>query len=521
MDLLNFLAALALLLWGARQMQRGLRDLSPSWWDAPALRTRWPARAARAAALGGAVGSALAVLAFTIAPPWGFQLLLIAGAPAWSASRPQGVRAAGRALFGAGVVLLGFQILVVTTVATGEEALLAAIAEGLEQEPLLASVFGVLVALLLRSVFAAILLLIGAGASWLPETAALALLAGIHVGGALAGLPRGRSAVAQRRLAAGRLVAALLAAVAVHLLGPGASRLTGSFGSLELAVANVAFCGLAAALLLGLNGPLLHWVEQWLPQPAPPADAGALRHLESADPGQPSLALSAAVREVMRLADLVGGMLRHAVVAVLENDRAAIDAVVRAEQEADDLYRATKRYLARIPHARLAARERQRWEELMVYLIALEQIADGVDRMLPRSEAWNAQGKFDYPPAARGEFRALHDLLSRNLQLASGLCLERWPAAAAGLLDAEESFRKLERSASAAHIARVVAGDAASIAVSGLHLDLLADLAQMNARLCGFARFFLELREDEDAQSGKEAQGIALASPANLPGGLD
>ena len=564
MVLLNLLAALALLLWGALQMRRALRDLSSSWMDllgrlaargryaawaaglasgvlqpqeAPVRRgaqlarlARLPAAGAHAAMLGGSLGSAFAVLAFSIAPAWSFHLLLIAGAVAWNANRPQRVRAAGRALFGAGVVLLGLQILAIAAAPAGDADLLAAVAQGLEQEALLACVFGVLAALLMRSLFAALLLLAAAGASWLPAGTALALLAGIHLGGALIHRPREPGGVAERRLAAGHLVAMLLAASALLLLAPEASRLMTGFDGVDLALANAAFCGLASAALLNLAGPLARMTQRWMPQRIAPTRTTALQHLESADPAEPSLALSAAVRQVMRLADLVGEMLQRATVAVLENDRGAIDAVGRAEQQVDDLYRATKRYLARIPQARLSAHEQRRWDELMVFLIALEQIADGVDSMLPRTEAWNAQRKLAYPPAAQAEFRALHALLSRNLQLAAGLCLERWPASADSLLAAEEQFRKGERSACAAHIARVVAGDAASIAVSGLHLDLLADLAQMNARLCGFARFFLELREGDEpepaapdaaAHSGKEARGIALASPATQRCGLD
>ena len=82
------------------------------------------------------------------------------------------------------------------------------------------------------------------------------------------------------------------------------------------------------------------------------------------------------------------------------------------------------------------------------------------------------------------------------------------------ILAAEEAFRKLERSACAAHIARVVAADPASIAVSALHLDLLADLAEMNARLCGFARFFLELHEAGPMDCGVPAKPVTPAMHA-------
>lgn len=544
MVLLNLLAALVLLLWGTRQMRRGLHELPASWLDAlarhaargryaawaaglaagllqapedPVRRVvrlarleRLPAPAQHAAILGGTVGCALAVLAFTSAPGWTFHLLLIAGAAAWSPSRRQRVRTAGRALFGAGVVLLALQILAIAGAPGGNGTLVSAVARGLEQELLLAAVLGVLAALLLRSLFAAVLLVAAVAASWLPTGPVLALLAGVHVGSALASFSRQPAGIAERRLAAGHAIAMLLASGALLLVLPDASRLLGALDGVDLAFANAAFCGLLAVVFLNLAGPLARLVRHLLPEPAAPTEASALRHVEAVDPADSSVALSAALRQVMGLANLVSEMLRQATAAILENDRAAIDAVYAAEQEVDELYRDTKQYLARIPHHPMAASEQRRWEEIMVFLIALEQIADGVDRMLPRAEAWNAKRQFAYPPAAQAEFRELHGLLTRNLHMAAGLCLERWPGSATALLAAEEAFRDLERSICAAHIGRVAAGDPASIAVSGAHLDLMAELAHMNTRLCGFARFFQELQE-----AAARAEGVAPARPAN------
>jgi phosphate:Na+ symporter len=539
MVLLNLLAALALLLWGAGQVQRASRDLSPSWMDplvryaargrhaaaasglvagllqAPENPVRRGAQlaqlavlsaaAAHAATLGASVGCALAVLAFASAPSSTFHVLLIGGAVAWHAKRGQRVRAAGRGLFGAGVVLLGLQILAIAVATAADAALLAALARALEQELLLASLLGVVTALLLRSVFAAVLLLAVLGASWLPPGATLALLAGIHVGSALASYSGREQEAMERRLAAGQLLTMLLAAALVLMLVAGMPPRIETFDGSDVAVANAALCGLAALVVLNLTGIVARWSKRLAPQRSPMAGSASLQHLDGIDPREPSLALSASLRQVMRLAALVGEMLEQASVAILHNDAAAIEAARDAEQEVDELYRGAKQYLAKIPQWRLGANEQQRWEELIAFLIALEQIADGIDTVLPRWEAWDAARQSVYPAAAQREFRTLHGLLVRNLQTAAGLCLERWPAQARSLLAAEETFRTLERSACKAHIRRLVDGDAASMAVSALHLDLLADLADMNARLCGFARLFLELHE-----AGKQATAVPM-----------
>lgn len=526
MVVLNLLAALALLLWGTGQMERALRDLSAAWvgplgrcaargrhaactaglvaglLEAQQDPVRRAARIAQPAAvpeagtlavsLGAWAGGALAILAFTLAPSWTFQVLLVAGAATWNATRSRRLRAAGRALFGAGALLLGLQIAAIASASAGEAGLVAALAQGLEQEALLGAVLGALAAFLLRSAFAAVLLLATAGGAWLAPAAALAVLAGIHLGGALASWVRLPEEFTEDAI--GHLLAMLLASGSLLLLAGDLPGVIDTGGS-GLAVVNAAFCALAAAVLVNFSGPLARLAAQLSPAPMALPRAAGLRSLQEVDPRESSLALAAALRQVMRLADLVGDMLHQAPAAVLDHDRAAIDAVRAAEAEMDDLYRATKHYLAKIPHWHLSAQQRQRWEELIAFLIALEQVADGIDRMLPRSAGADAGRSFLHSPAAQAGFRSLHGQLSSNLRTAVGLCLERRPAAAAGLLAAEEAFRKLERSACAAHIGRVVAGDAASLAAGDLHLDVLADLAHMNARLCGFARLFLDLQE--------------------------
>ena len=551
MAILNLLAAVALLLWGSRQLRGGLHELFAPWSDAllrHANRGRYsafaaglaggllhpaegrraecvaqlaapaalPLAGAYAVLLGAHLGGAVAMLLFAQAPAWFFHVLTIAGAIATLATRRERVRMAGRALFGAGLVLLALQILSLAA-HPGEQAPLgAAIATGLQQDALLAVTGGALLVLCMRSVFPAVLLVAATGAAWLTPQAALALLLGIQVGGAILCYAGSGLDAFHHRLAASHLLATVLAALGCLLLLQDLSDLVAEVGGDGLVVLHVGFQALVAAAFLNLAGPLARWMERWMPgarEGAGGPSAAGLR-LQARDLHAPSLALAGAVRESMRVADLVDRMLRMVKDVFLAGDPVAVQAVRDAEARVDTLYQSLTEYLAQIPRQPMNADELLRWEELMAFLIAAEQVADRVERMLLDLEAKKIGPRLAYPPHAEAEILALHEKLTQNLQLAAGVCLERGVDTATSLAAAKGAFREMERAFRAAHVARLVAGDRASVEISALHLDLVADLVDMNDQICAFARFFLELR----AAGTQRAPRVPAAGSARVAG---
>jgi phosphate:Na+ symporter len=556
MAILNLLAAFALLLWGSRQMHRAARELAAGWMGPaarhalrgryfafgaglaggllqPAARNRvlWtaslaegtalPLAAAYAVVLGANLGGALAMLVFAEMPAWAFQALAVSGAAAALLTKHARVQLAGRALFGAGLLLLALQILAVAAASADQGPLGDAIAAGLQGDALLALTAGTLLALCLRSVFVAVLVVAMTAGSWLTPPAALAVLLGIQVGGAILGFAAGGFAAYAQRLGAGHLLATLLAAAAGLLLLGDVSQLLPGTGARELLVLHAGFHGLVAAAFLNLAGPLARAMERWLPERRPQAGApgGAFARLQVRELQTPSVALASAVREVMRVADLVDAMLRTTKDAFLRGDAASVRATREAEEQVDQLYLALKRYLTQMARGPLSADEHRRWEELMAFLIVAEQLADGIERTLLDLETKKIAPQLAYPARAEGEILALHEKLAQNLRLAASLCLERRTAAAASLAGADEVFASMERAFRAAHVARLVAGDAPSIAISALHLDLMADLGQMNAPLCAFARLFLELRETPRGPSSSPGELVMKTIVRGTPQG--
>ncbi|RYF40233.1 MAG: Na/Pi cotransporter family protein, partial [Comamonadaceae bacterium] len=412
MAILDLLAAFALLAWGGRQLHGGLRDLAGPLRAAilahahrgrhaafaaglaggmvqPAERNRAHAVAHAAAAanlplplayavlLGANLGGALALLPFALAPAWAFQVLAVAGAAASLLTRHARLRPAGRALFGAALVLLALQVLALAAGPGGASPLGLAIAAGLQQDALLAVTVGALIVLCLRSVFAALLVVAATGSAWLVPGSAWAVLLGVQAGAAILAYAEGAGTPPGRRLAAGHLLCTVFAVAAGLLLLEDLSRLLAATSGAGLLLLHAGLHGGLAAACLHLAAPLARRMERWLPDarpdPTAPAPAGAGLHLHDLE--VPARALAGATREVMRVAELVEGMLRVAREAFLTGDTAAVESVRATEERVDALYLSLKLYLAQVPRRPLDADEQLRWEELMAFLIAAEQAA--------------------------------------------------------------------------------------------------------------------------------------------------
>lgn len=558
MQLLNLLTAVAFLLWGAQLLHAALaRAFAPrlAAWAPAAARNPYAAAgigvvagllgpassgrdgvAARAAAdgqlalapaavvqLGWHVGAALAALLFLLQPPWTLHALAIVGALLALAGRGARSRSAGAGLFGAGLVLLGLRLATAASSPLEQSEVAAALVAALQDDALLAVVVGAAAAACLRSMFAAVLLIaaVASGAAF-PAALALTLLIGASLGVAALGLAGSGAAPGERRLAAVRLLLSLAAGGVALVLLHDLSALLELFGGpspVLLAAANVTFQAMVAAVGLPLAGALARAVGRWIPEPAPERLGQGLNQLDDSVLQTPSVALSCVMREVVRLADLVEMMLRDLKEVFLRDDPAALRVARQTEDAVDALYHEVKQCLMRIAREPLTRDERRRWEEMMAFTISLEQLADGIERMLQDLERQKMNQPWRYPAAASAEVCALHAMVRGNLRTAVNLCLERSPRLAESLVAAAAAFEEVEKAYAATHLVRLVEADAAAAAVSSLHIDLLDDLGRMNAQACALGRTFLDLRASAGSASAALPRLPAPAShvPVHAP----
>ena len=545
--LLNLLGGVALLLWGTRMVQSAiLKAFGPQLRTAIARAAAGPVRAAATGAaaatalqsatatavlvmgfitrglialpaalalmLGADLGTTLAVQALSLDVRALIPILLIAGVALARASRPT-TEQVGRLLVGIGLILLALGLIVSASAPMRASATVALVLGRLADDPLLAMLLAAALTWAMHSSVAFVLFvisLVGGGLIALPL--ALALVLGANVGGGLValGMAAGQPAAA-RRVVIGNLAFRLIGATVAFLaLGPlitAAGSLAAEPGravahfhtlfNLALAVVFLPLVGRAAALL-----------ERALPDAEPSHDA----RLDLLDPDlldNPPLALNAATRAMLRLADKVELMLRETILTFEETDPRRIRAVEAMEREVDVEQERIKLYLAQLMQRALTPDESGQVLEAVTFTTNLEHIGDIIDRGLLRLAARKQKHGVRFSDAGWQDIRGFHAMIADQMRRALAVFVSRDPSVARELVAEKDRLREEEARASERHFARLRDGLPETIETSALHLDVLRDLKRINAHLTSVAYPILE-------QTG-ELRGSRLRSPKPEP----
>ena len=530
--LLNLLAAIALLVWGTHIVRTGMlrvfgenlrRVLAKSFGSRPAALVAGlgvtslvqsstatclivasfvgkglvPTSAALAVMLGADVGTALMAVVFSFDLSWLSPLLIFVGVVMFIARPDTGAGRIGRVLIGLGLITLALQLIVGATRPLTESPAVRALLAALPNEVLLDIVVGAVLTVLSYSSLAIVLLTATlASQGLLPATVALGLVLGANLGsGVLAIIATGGDSPAARRLPLGNFLFKLVGAVvAVPLLPQAHVLLQQGLGSVAEQVVgfHFGFNLVMAVLFIGFTGVVGRLVERWLPAPPEAAAGNRYSHLDPVALATPSLAISCAAREALHQADVVETMLRGVLPVLRDNDLVLAEKLRAMDDTVDHLYTSIKFYLTQISREALSERESRRWTDIVSFTINMEQIGDGIERVLIDIEDKKIRKSRSFSDAGMAEVCHLHGRLLANLRLGMSVFLDGHVRDAQKLLEEKARFRDLEHEYAANHIARLQDNTALSIETSALHLDLLSELKRINSHICSIAYPILE-----------------------------
>jgi phosphate:Na+ symporter len=255
------------------------------------------------------------------------------------------------------------------------------------------------------------------------------------------------------------------------------------------------FAGLSARLL-----------ERLVPNDDKTADANAVRHLDEELLSTPHLALGAASREVLRLAERVETMLAETMLTFKEADGVRLAAIRKLDDEVDDFQDAIKLYLTRLTRQPLPEAEARRAFDLILFTTNLEHVGDIIDKSLLELAAKRRRNGVSFSPEGWRELNEFHARVVKQLKLAITVFMTGDPEMARELMREKDQIRSAERVAMESHLARLRDGAVASLETSALHLDILRDLKRINAHLVSVAHPILE--------AAGELRGTRLTSPA-------
>jgi phosphate:Na+ symporter len=321
-----------------------------------------------------------------------------------------------------------------------------------------------------------------------PVETGVALVLGANLGAALNPLLEGASwsdPASQRvplgnllnRLAGLVLVMAAMTYVApyVERLGPSPSRALANFHTL---------------FNLGLAVIFLPWIRHYavlikrlLPERPGAAEPGTPLYLDPEARETPGLAIGAATREALRMADTLEEMLKGLKEALCTDSKSAIEATKQLDDVLDRLNTAIKAYLISLPPAGLSAADSARLAQILAFATNLEHAGDLVDRNLLSVATRRQKRGVAFSAEGLAEIVALVDRLTANVRLAASVFLSGDETAARRLVAEKEAFRVFESEGVAAHFQRLQSGNANTLETSSLHLDALRDLKRINSHL--------------------------------------
>ena len=335
--------------------------------------------------LGADVGTALMARVLTLDLSWLSPLLIFFGVIFFLSRKQTRLGQLGRVFIGLGLIILALQLIVAAAEPMTQAAGVKVLFSSLTGDVMLDALTGALFAIVSYSSLAAVLLTATLAASKVISLkVALCLVVGANLGsGILAMLSATAQNAAGRRVALGsllfKLVGCILVLPFVSYLADLMAQLPG--GSEELVIYFHVFYNLIRCLvMIPLAGPMATLCERLIVDEAADDPRMRPRHLDASALDTPSLALANAVRETLRMGDVVEHMMilqRE----VLHGKQGVDKEVRRLDDDVDALYTAIKLYLAQIQKEDLGEEDSRRWAEIIELAINLEQAGDIIERM--------------------------------------------------------------------------------------------------------------------------------------------
>ncbi len=555
--ILDLMGGVALLLWGLHMVQSGISRAFGSdlrWLMSKALGNRFsafgaglgltavlqsstatglmtasfaaegalPLATALAIMLGANVGTTLIVqvLSFNIAAV--APVLFVFGLVAFRFGGNSRIKNAGRIAIGLGLMLLALHILMVGLAPAEDAPIVRTLLQSITGDPVLCIVIAAALTWAAHSSVATVLLIMSLAYShFITPSAALALVLGANLGSAINPVFEGgrRDDPASYRLPVGNLINRL---VGIVLIVPFLPALTGWLQSLQpnlgmlTAQFHIAFNVALAVIFIGLLDPLAWLLTKLFPtQPASDSQY-APRYLDESALETPSLALTDAARETLRMGDFVENMLRNVMLALMTGNRTLVGNVSRTDNVVDHLNECIKLYVTKLTRESLDERDGKRAMEIISFAINLEHVGDIIDKNLCELATKKIKRRIEFSPDGAAELEAFHKQIVDSLRLGFSVFMSGDIADARKLIAEKAVIRSAELAAAESHFERLREGRSQSIETTSLHLDVLRDLKRIHSHICSVAYPVLEAAGEAEAAAQVEESDPITLSPASL-----
>ena len=454
--------------------------------------------AALAVVLGAEVGVTLIAQILTLNLAWLSPLLLVVGLVLiTSFETKKKIQNIGLTVFGLGLMLMAVGIIREASIPFKTSEALPYLLRPLDIDPVMTMMVAALLTWLFHSTLAFIMLTVSfATAGVISPHLALLLVLGANVGNVIAPLMATmRDEPAALRLPVANMLMRITLAIC---LMPFISEIVDLIQKIDSSTArqvvhfHFAFNLLLAIVFLPLTGVVARIVTRLVPDRVTSNQEVTPLYLDIKQMDTPVVALSAAARETLRVADVVQDMLVKTLEVFQNGNEQMIRKIKEKDTVVDMLHHAIKHYMAKAMELSLDSKEARRHLQIINFATTLEHIGDTIDKsMMPMAERM-VKNHRRFSEAGMREIEELFRMVINSVHLAQTVFMSSDQALARKLVEGKEDVVRAERRASASHFARLSQGVPESIETSSIHLDILRDLQRINGDVVTVAYPILE-----------------------------
>ncbi|WP_050527941.1 Na/Pi cotransporter family protein [Pseudorhodobacter aquimaris] len=445
-----------------------------------------------AALLGADLGSALVVKILSFDLSGLIPFLLLVGATMFLKFEARTIRQTGRIVLGIAFILLSLQMVGDATEPLRDSALMPGMMAYLQGDPLTAFLAAAVIAWVVHSSVATVLLFVTfANSGLLPLEVAVPMVLGANLGGGIIAvwLTRGME-VEARRIPLGNLIFRGVAAAVVLTVSQIVEipiTLLGGSEPVQLVNFHLAFNLGLLVLALPFVRPMARLTAALLPDSAAEAAANdatpTVSMLDHASVDNPRIALASAKRELLRMGETVATMY-HPIMELMDGGSPEQIKRVRAlDAQVNRKHTEIKLFVAQVQRGKLTEAEAKLGNDLTEFSINLEYIGDIITKsLLNLAEARTKKG-LRFSAEGWSEMCNLHSRVEANLQLALNVLVSGDVESARQLVKEKEMMRKLERESHDRHLERLRNGHSDSVDTSDIHLETVRAFKEINSLL--------------------------------------
>ncbi|MFC4273268.1 Na/Pi cotransporter family protein [Sneathiella chungangensis] len=522
--LINLLGGVALLLWGLRMVSTGvmrafgrelglflkfcLKNRVQSFFGgltvtmllqsstATALLTATfagrgllPATAGIAIILGADVGTTLVAQILSFDLSFLAPVLLFVGFVRHATAGATRAKNLGRILLGLGMMLTALKMLALASEPIRDSSVSQFVLSSLSGEPVLVVLIAAIITLVAHSSLATVLFALSLSLTGhFPIDVAYAMVLGANLGGAAPPIMATLKAEkAARRAPLANLICRLVIVVAVlPFIGLIEPQLAAFEAEPARQIVNFhTLVNLACALVfLPFVGPLGRLTERLLPEDAEEdPNAPQPLYLDKAALESPQLAMANAVRETLRMGDVLEKMCRSLRQTFGGNDIQMFRQIRDGNDAIKDFDGAIKGYLTKLGRESLDEKDEMRCTEILNFTTAIDHISNiVVMNMLEVVETCHKNQVAIADEDIEDEVRLL-DMVLVNLRMSFSVLMTENANTARNLIKRKQVFREAERKAVNEHLKRLRSDRMLDQEASAIHLSLLSDMRRINSLL--------------------------------------